>query len=83
MRCIMNKTKCTICGNEAIPIYGRIKIDKGEKEVYQFVRAGTWCPNRECGSIHTDFGVYTKEPTNMVIPLLKELLMKNKRNEWK
>ena len=81
MGCGVSKTKCTMCGHDAIPLYGRIKVDRGDKNVFQFVRAGTWCPNRDCGSIYTDFGIYTKDPTNLVIPVLKELLNKNKKEK--
>lgn len=79
----MSKTRCTICGQDAIPLYGRIKVQRGDREVFQFVRAGTWCPNRDCGSIYTDFGVYTRDPTTLVMPVLRELLRKNQKDREK
>ena len=56
--CIVKKTKCSICGQDAMPIYLRGKIAEEENKGMQFFRAGTWCLNPECDAIYTDNGLY-------------------------
>lgn len=79
----MKKTKCPVCGEDAFPLYIRTKVDGEESKGVQFCRAGTWCMNRDCDSIHTDEGIYRKVPPDPVEEAKnREMRLKADREEF-
>ena len=77
----MKKTKCKICGEDAMPIYFRRKVDSEEKKGLQFFRAGTWCLNPNCDVIQTDNGLYRKVPPDPIKLAKAQELRERKENE--